>query len=153
MSFNANTLNYNSCKAELSLTLAVATPIAVAGTYVKLLGTTASSTLNKFTMPANNRLTCTNTTPNKFYKVNVSFTGSTTANNNTMGICIALNGVIIPATIMENREASSGTPINISTTDIVQLSNTDFIECWTTNVTATNNITASRLIINITEIV
>lgn len=152
MSFNANTLNYNSCKGELSVSASAATVIAVAGTYVKVAGTTTAGTLTNFTMPVSNRLVCTNTTPNKFYKIDVS--GSfTTANNQSLAIQISKNGVLVPATIIQNRADSSGVPTGLSTSDIIQLSNTDFIEIWCANITAVNNMTATFMNINIIEIV
>ena len=152
MSFNFNSLNYNSSKAEATISASAATIIAVAGTYVKTAGTTTAGTLTNFTMPVNNRLTCTNTTPNKFYKVDVSGTFQTTAINNTLGIQLAKNGVLIASTIIENRADTSATPRVMTTSDIVQLSNTDYIEVWCANITAINNVTATLLSINIIEL-
>lgn len=153
MAFNSSLLNYNSSKAKLSITVPVATIIGVAGTYVKVAGTTVAGLLTNFTMPTNNRLTCTNTTPNKFYKLDVSASFTTTANNQTIAIQLAKNGVLISATIIESRADNTSTPLGMSTSDLVQLSNTDYIEVFVTNITNANNITASRMTINIIEIV
>jgi len=152
MSYNRKTLNFNGSFGEMSLNVSVATTIAVAGTYVKAAGTTTAGSLTNFSMPTNNRLTCTNPVPNRWYQVIVSLSQTTTANNQTLGIQLAKNGVLIPSSINEARANNTPTPVSVFSNDLVQLSNTDFIEVWITNTTAANAVTITRLNLSITEI-
>src|SRR3990167_10725998 len=87
---------------SLYVSSAVATTIAVAGTFVKMLGSTSLVGGHRFTMPANNRLTYTGTiSVHAHIVVNLSTTSS--GNNQVLQFAVAQNGTLLDHSIMEHK--------------------------------------------------
>jgi hypothetical protein len=128
------------------ITTPIVTPVAVAGTYYKALGTTTEDIeLVDMTAAVANQLVYTGTAPRHFI-VTATISVSTATNNHVAGFKLAKNGVVIDESIIR-------TKINI-TTDIkaitlvahVDLASTDYIEVWLTDETGTgSNITIQNM--------
>lgn len=149
MAYNPLTSNITGSYIVSYVSTSAATPIAVAGTYYKALGTTLVDTNNNIIMPLNNRYTISSP---GIYKFDISSTLTTTANNNTIGIQLYKNGLAIPSTIQQCRANNTPTPVNIGVSYICPMIATDYVEVWITNVTANNAVTMTRLTININEL-
>ena len=126
-----------------------ATATAVtAGTWTKIAGTTSSASLNKFTMPANNRLQYTGTPT-----VNAIIVASVTAYHNVgagaiLGFSLFKNGVEVVPSSAFNQTALSIIS-NTCVITIVSLATNDYIEVYG-NSSANANITVSNLTLDIT---
>jgi hypothetical protein len=149
MAYNPITSDMTGAYMVSYITVSAATPVAVAGTFVKALGTTVIEINRGITMPINNRYTISTA---GIYKVDVVATLTTTANNNTLSIQLYKNGLPIVSTIQQERADNTPNPISISTACIFSAVAGDYIEVWLTNVTATNATTMTRLTININEL-
>lgn len=126
-----------------------ATATAVtAGTWTKVAGTTSSGSLNKFTMPADNRLQYTDTRT-----VTAFVIASVTASHNValgslIGFSIFKNGVQVVPSAMFNQDPIS-TSRNATCITLVSLATNDYIEVFC-NSSANANITVSHLTIDVT---
>lgn len=126
-----------------------ATATAVtAGTWTKIAGTTSSASLNKFTMPTNNRLQYTGTPT-----VTAIIVASITAYHDVvagslLGFSLFKNGVQVVPSAMFNQTALSIVG-NTCVITIVSLATNDYIEVYG-NSSANANITASNLTYDIT---
>ena len=119
---------------------AAATTIAGASTWTKGAGTTTSTGLSNFTMPADNRLTYTGT-PDVHCHIAMSFSVTSAGNNKTYEFGVALNGTINTASIV-SRKIATGADVGSSAchTDIT-LSTNDYIEMWVQNTSDGTNMT------------
>jgi hypothetical protein len=127
---------------------ATATVIAVAGTFVKVAGTTVAGALNqKFTTAVTNRAVYTGAFTADFrIAVNASMTSG---NNQTLRMRVAKNGVTLSDSNVLFRTTGSGEASAIPTQSLVTLAPTDYLEVFVTNDTAANDITVSDLNVTI----
>jgi hypothetical protein len=149
MAYNPITSNTTGAYMVSYITVSAATPVAVAGTFVKALGTTAIEISRGITMPSNNRYTIATA---GIYQVNVVATMTTTANNRTLAIQLYKNGLPIVSTIQQDRADNTPNPVSIPTTCIFSAVAGDYIEVWLTNVSNNEAVTMTRLTININEL-
>ncbi len=125
-----------------------ATATAVtAATWTKIAGTTSSGSLNKFTMPANNKLLYSGT-PTVIANIVCSVTAShDVVLGATLGFSLFKNGVQVVPSAMFNQDGLSTTR-NTSVISIVSLATNDYIEAYCQS-SANGNITVSYLTIDI----
>lgn len=122
---------------------ATATVIAGTDTFVRVAGTTTSGAyVEKFTL-ANNKATYAGNLIG-FYKV-TAFLTFTSGNNNIIRGRIAKNGTTTASSESKSTANAAGRSENIPITDIVSLSNGDFIEIFVANASATTNISVSEM--------
>lgn len=128
---------------SLSLNTPAATAIAVAGTYVKMAGTTdLDAGAYDFDMPADNRLRYTEDI-DRHVHVTASVTMQAVAGvNQVMAVQIAINGALQPETIGKGISKAAGDPTSIFVHWDGDISLNDYIEVWVTNETSTNNVQA-----------
>lgn len=123
---------------------ATATTISVAGTYVKVAGTTVlASESEKFTMPANNRLQYNGQTTIK--AIVSAAVSMTCGNNKQLAVKVYKNGVALAGSRMLNTTDTTAGNAFIGSLVSVSLSNGDYIELWCTNLTDTTAVTAIDL--------
>lgn len=126
-----------------------ATATAVTGgTWTKVAGTTSSASLNKFTMPSNNRLQYTATRT-----VMASVMASVSAYHDVvlgslLGFSIFKNGVQVVPSAMFNQDGLNTTR-NTTVITLVSLATNDYIEVFC-NSSANANITVVNLTIDVT---
>lgn len=123
---------------------ATATPIAISGTYTKILGTTSAGTIvERFNVATTNRAVYEGSLTNIF-KVDVvlSFTGN---NGDDIDFRIAKNGTTIASTKVRKTVDSSGVAAIVSLQHILQLVTSDYIEVFATNSKDTSPITVVDL--------
>ena len=131
---------------------ATVTTIAVAGTFVKIAGTTSSGTyVEKFdvTTTANKGVYSGSLTG--FYKVEI-VAGCTSGNNKELELAIYKNGVITTPSRSKGTTTGSGKAENIVSHDILELATNDYVEAFITNNTGTTNITVEDLNVTIVRL-
>lgn len=116
-----------------------ATTISVAGTAVKIAGTTTANTINQKFTHSDNRLTYVGAKTG-VWKIDspVSFTSG---NNKRIGFYIAKNGTVIPTSEMYRTTSGTSAAASLSVQALVQLSTNDYIELWVENETDTTSVT------------
>ena len=120
-----------------------ATTIAGTDTFVKVAGTTSSGPLvEKFTL-SNNRATYVGGLVG-FYKV-TAFLTFASGNNNVIRARVAKNATTNSSSEGKSTANAAGRSENIPISDVVTLSNGDFIEIFVANESAANNITVSEM--------
>lgn len=130
---------------------ATATVIGVAGTFVKVAGTTTAGTLNqKFSTGTTQRATYAGAVQESFRVV--AFATMTSGNNQTLRMQVAKNGVPITDSTARFKTTGSGDASSIGTQTFVTLAPTDYVELWATNDTAANNITVTDMSFTVTRI-
>jgi hypothetical protein len=127
---------------QLYFSATAATTIAVAGTYVKLAGTTTSDSLNGITMPQNNRLQNNSGTTRVFQAMARADIIDGSGNKN-IAIKLAKNGVLIDAT-ESNGETTNNVAAHSTINWIVSLAAGEYVEIWATNKSDTSSITAQH---------
>jgi hypothetical protein len=127
---------------QLYFSATAATTIAVAGTYVKLAGTTTSDSLNGITMPQNNRLQNNSGSTRIFQAMARADIIDGTGNKN-IAIKLAKNGVLIDAT-ESNGETTNNVAAHATINWIVSLATGEYVEIWATNKSDTSSITAQH---------
>ena len=127
---------------QLYFSATAATTIAVAGTYVKLAGTTTSDSLNGITMPQNNRLQNNSGTTRVFQAMARTDIIDGSGNKN-IAIKLAKNGVLIDAT-ESNGETTNNVAAHATINWIVSLAAGEYVEIWATNKSDTSSITAQH---------
>ena len=121
-----------------------ATSIGVAGTFVKVAGTTTSTALRGFTMPQNNRLTYTGT-PTIDVLVIGSVTMITAGTSDDIAFRLAENGTT-DATTQQVRQIGTGSDQgSVSVQGNFTLATNDYIEMWCTNEDDTQTVTANHM--------
>ena len=131
---------------------ATVTPIAVATTFYKVLGTTTESSENSKFLHTNNRLTCDATVDRKYLiQCNLSFSSG---NNKE---CVfgfydsKLSAVRVPSQT-KSTSNSAGKAENVSFNCVVNFTAGDYLEIWGANNTDTTDITVTDMNFVITEI-
>ena len=127
---------------QLYFSATAATTIAVAGTYVKLAGTTTSDSLNGITMPQNNRLQNNSGTTRVFQAMARADIIDGSGNKN-IAIKLAKNGILIDAT-ESNGETTNNVAAHATINWIVSLATGEYVEIWATNKSDTSSITAQH---------
>jgi hypothetical protein len=127
---------------QLYFSATAATTIAVAGTYVKLAGTTTSDSLNGITMPQNNRLQ-NNSGSTRIFQAMARADIIDGSGNKNIAIKLAKNGVLIDAT-ESNGETTNNVAAHATINWIVSLATGEYVEIWATNKSDTSSITAQH---------
>jgi hypothetical protein len=127
---------------QLYFSATAATTIAVAGTYVKLAGTTTSDSLNGITMPQNNRLQ-NNSGSTRVFQAMARADIIDGSGNKNIAIKLAKNGVLIDAT-ESNGETTNNVSAHATINWIVSLAAGEYVEIWATNKSDTSSITAQH---------
>jgi hypothetical protein len=127
---------------QLYFSATAATTIAVAGTYVKMAGTTASDSLNGITMPQNNRLQ-NNSGSTRVFQAMARADIIDGSGNKNIAIKLAKNGVLIDAT-ESNGETTNNVAAHATINWIVSLATGEYVEIWATNKSDTSSITAQH---------
>lgn len=123
----------------LYISSAAATTLT-ADTWTKAAGTTTSTNLNRFTMPANNRLTYTGT-PDVHCHIAMSFTVTSASNAQDFLFGVAKNDTIDTPSILGRRIVSSSEMGAAAVHTDLTLSTGDYIEMFVQNDTGSNNAT------------
>lgn len=122
---------------------ATATTITNTSTPVKIAGTTTSQSITQKFTNTDNRATYTGDVVRSFEVT--AIVSCTSGNNNQVGLYIAKNGTVIPSSETYITTSGSGRAEGGVVQTIVELSNGDFIEIFTENITAINSITVTEL--------
>lgn len=124
---------------------ATATTITVAGTFYKAAGTTSTGTyVEKFDVTTTSNKAVYGGSLVGFYKVTV-VASMLSANNKVLAVRIAKNGTTTTSSQTKSTSNGSSRSESIMSQDVVQLSNTDYIEVFVANTTDTTNITVEDL--------
>lgn len=118
------------------------TTISVQGTYYKVSGTTTVGSLNYNFTHSNNRLTYNG--PTKIFHVSMNGTFSA-GNNDSVGVGFAKNGTIYTQSISTAIIGNATTGTLLNSTDFMQLSLGDYVEVWTSNLSATVSVVSSSM--------
>jgi len=137
--------------AELHITATATTVITVAGTYVKMAGTTTVDSALNFSASGNNRLVCDSLVTSN-YLITLSCAVQSTSNNHTLAMRIYKNGVAETSSTMSQRAETANTPCGINLNQIISLTTNDYVEIWLTNITTNNNLTAINATLTLIEI-
>jgi len=123
-----------------------ATPTAfgAADTPTKILGVTIPSSINQKFTHTNNRLTYAGALDGDF-QISAVCTFVCSSSNETIGLYVAKNGVVVPESEMYTRSDSRNRAEGISIQTITQLSQGDYIEIWIENVAETSDVTVEFL--------
>jgi hypothetical protein len=127
---------------QLYFSATAATTIAVAGTYVKMAGTTTSDSLNGITMPQNNRLQ-NNSGSTRVFQAMARADIIDGSGNKNIAIKLAKNGILIDAT-ESNGETTNNVAAHATINWIVSLATGEYVEIWATNKSDTSSITAQH---------
>ena len=124
---------------------ATATTISVSGTFYKVAGTTSTGTyVEKFDVTTTSNKAVYSGSLVGFYKVTV-VASMLTGNNKVLAVRIAKNGTTTTSSQTKSTSNGSSRSESIMSQDVVQLSNTDYIEVFVANTTDTTNITVEDL--------
>jgi hypothetical protein len=127
---------------QLYFSATAETTIAVAGTYVKLAGTTTSDSLNGITMTQNNRLQ-NNSGSTRVFQAMARADIIDGSGNKNIAIKLAKNGVLIDPT-ESNGETTNNVAAHATINWIVSLATGEYVEIWATNKSDTSSITAQH---------
>ena len=131
---------------------ATITPIAVAGTFYKVLGTTTASDENSKFLHTNNRLTCDAIISRKYLiQCALNFSSGNNKECNFGFYDSSLASVRLPSRTKSTSNAS-GKAENVSFNCVVNCVAGDYFEIWCANVTDTTGITVTDMNFVITEI-
>ena len=125
-----------------------ATTIGVAGTFVKMAGTTAEVTSNDFTISTSNRATYTGALTRRF-KVDVSASLTSSVSNQIISLQFAKNGVVISSSEQQRFIAAGADVGNISLTCLPELVTNDYIEVFCTIIGTTGTVTSEFINVNL----
>lgn len=128
---------------------ATATAIAQVGTFYKVAGTTvAGSSVQRFSVSTSNRATHTGV-KSSFFNV-TGHASFTSGNNNIIAFRIAVNGVTLADSTTKstaNGTRNENTPI----VGVVYLNEDDYVELFVANLTATNPVTVTDMLLRIVK--
>lgn len=133
-SYGLNTEKDDIASGNLYISSTANTVIASANTPVKILGTTTSVNLFRFTSPTNNRLTYTGVKTRRsmvICSLTSTFLGS--SGNKYFSFYIAKNGVVLPESKQKVKLLSNTDQGPISISCLVSLAPNDYIEVWVAN--------------------
>ena len=127
---------------------ATPTTFTLANTYAKIVGTTTTDAggISKFTH-TNGRLTYTGSRSAVFeITVSMNVSGGTNKNGS---LAIAYNNSPIPTSDMRFRTSGTGNFLSTSSSHVMQLNTTDYIEIFIRNITDATSMTVEDLVCNI----
>jgi len=122
----------------------VATTFTAQDTPTKILGTTTANQINQKFTHTNNRLTYVGALEGDF-QVSSVCTFVCASSNETVGLYVAKNGVVIADSEMYTRSDSRNRAEGISVQTITGLTTNDYLEIWIENVADDSNITVEFL--------
>ena len=117
-----------------------------------LVGATTNSILSNVNAPTNGRLQYTTPAPSRFFEFTLSASLSVGVNNQTLGIALAKNGVVITNSMMEAFIGNSGNLVNITSAQIDQANPSDYYEIFIRNATSANAITVKHFKLKMIEL-
>lgn len=122
---------------------ATATTISGISTDVKVAGTTTLNSISQKFSHSNNRLTYTGALTRSF---KISITASlTSGNNQVIGFYVAKNGTVVSDSSNFTTTSGVGKAENVVSQAIIELATNDYVEAWTSNETAVQNITVEYM--------
>jgi len=146
-----NTISYNKLihyTGECYMNLNTASTITlVAGTFIKVSGTTTSGLLTNFST-SNNKLTYTGTTTNTF-SVNCTGSIASPTTNQSYKLAIFKNGSLSQNQQVQVRSTAANDKMSFSLSGLIALSTNDFIELYATDITATNSFIVEHMNLNV----
>lgn len=120
-----------------------ATVIAVAGTWVKLAGTTTIvDSPRGVSMSANNRWLAT-AHDEQHVEVKCVLTFDSSGNNQVIEFAIFKNGIVVPGSTTETKLKASGDVQQVTVLADIDIEVGDYLEIWTANETSTASVTVS----------
>lgn len=133
-SYGLNTEKDDIASGNLYISSTANTVIASSNTPVKILGTTTSVNLFRFTSPTNNRLTYTGIkTRRSMVMCSLTSTLLGSSGNKYFSFYIAKNGVVLPESKQKVKLLSNTDQTPISISCLVLLAPNDYIEVWVEN--------------------
>ena len=123
---------------------ATPTTFSAADTPTKILGTTTANSINQKFTHTNNRLTYIGALEGDF-QISAVCTFVCASSNETVGLYVAKNGVVLTDSEMYTRSDSRNRAEGISIQTITQLTTNDYLEIWIENVADNSNITVEFL--------
>ena len=151
--FQDNEPRFRECKGILNTSAvgnyymrenATPTTFSAADTPTKILGTTTANSINQKFTHTNNRLTYVGALEGDF-QVSAVCTFVCASSNETVGLYVAKNGVVLTDSEMYTRSDSRNRAEGISIQTITQLTTNDYLEIWIENVADNANITVEFL--------
>lgn len=143
-SWNHSADKSDEAHGSMYISSASATTISGISTPVKVAGTTTSNVLNKFTMPANNRLTYGGDNTSYCQVIcNISITAATSADN--FNFYIAKNGTVEAGSKVVANLPTGDTDMDVTVTWDLNLNSGDYVELWVENTTAARNVTVNTM--------
>jgi len=149
--FRADTSNNNASFACLYISTPAQTSIGLAGTFVKIAGTTTEITSTADITVGTNRFTYTGAKTRRF-RLDAVISATTVNTNTTLAWRFAKNGVTVLSSEQKRRIESNNDLGNFSISCCPELANGDYVEMWIANETDTANLTAQRMNMNIEAI-
>lgn len=120
-------------------------PIATAGVFEKILGTTTASASNEKFTHTSNRLTYTGAITREFVVTASCSANSVVTNNVVITVRIAKNGTTLAESESQATTSASGRNENFFCQTLVSLAQNDFIELFIANNTNANNLLVTEL--------
>ena len=117
-----------------------------------LVGATTNSILSNVNAPTNGRLQYTTPAPSRFFEFTLSASLSVGVNNQTLGIALAKNGVVITNSMGEAFIGNSNNLTNINSSQIDQANPSDYYEIFIRNATSANAITVKHFNLKMIEL-
>ena len=151
--FQDNEPRFRECKGILNTSAVgnyymrenpTATTFTAADTPTKILGTTTANSINQKFTHTNNRLTYVGALQGDF-QVSAVCTFVCSSSNETVGLYVAKNGVVLTDSEMYTRSDSRNRAEGISIQTITELTTNDYLEIWIENVADNSNITVEFL--------
>jgi len=135
----------NNATGTIYISTKVLTPIPVANTPVKGLGTTTTANLFRFdTDGASNRLRYVGT-KTKIFNISASLSLTSTTNNQVLSIYFAKNGTVLNSTRIQRKIGTGADVGAVSISGTVELATGDYIELWLANDLASRDATIENL--------
>lgn len=123
------------------------TVCTTAGTYYKIVGTTAANLLEKFTH-SDNKLVYTGAETRRFRIIAVSTVYGTTGPYD-INMAVGLNGTAISNSGMQYEHATGASDRHLSTSWDIELSTGDYIEMFFSASLNAKNVRAKKMIVSI----
>jgi len=149
---NGGTGVNQSAYGEYSISSIAPTTISSTGNFYKVSGTTTSNYLTNFTHPFNNRLTYTGTATRRFFiSATVSFHG--TSGNDYKFVFYTNGGNQLSSSSVVVTATGAGNLTHGSCQCIVELTTTEFIELFVTNLDAANSTTVDAMNVSVIALI
>jgi hypothetical protein len=133
---------------SIYISSSTATPLATANVPLKAYGTTSAETLQRFTMPTDNRLTYTGT-KTRVFQVTATFSTLAEADGKFYSMYIYKNGSAIGGSRQKSKQQKGNEPNSIALSCNVSLATNDYIEVWIENNSDNKNFTVDQMNLSI----